>query len=319
MSEGDLKGVYKSKYNKIKNNCIVLLDGIDNQVRDNILNSILSKFLVAQNDGVKVEEIVGNNIDKYCEEVCSKLPIKYRFKYIFEIFKYWAYIMLLFNGFELIFNHNNILGIQTSLFGLIISVIVCLIIIQVYNLINKNNIFFSIVDIILLCITAYASYLFFNILIPTYIIVIITILVIITYNLLYFKDKFSSNNIDIIISQYLKRSRTNLNDINKLNKSRGKKKINEKQYLDNEIYIAKKNIRINNIKLLLPFVFSILPSIITLFHNNIFDTLFFFIVLLIIECVIFIPIFNNNYKYNKKLLKKYNYFKEKNIPMNKWN
>ena len=74
-----LNGEYKDTFEKVETYCDILLDHEIN-TKEEILSFVLDTFLNAQKDNIPVQKIIGNDIIKYCDNICSGISFKYRIK-----------------------------------------------------------------------------------------------------------------------------------------------------------------------------------------------------------------------------------------------
>ena len=122
-----LNGEYKNKFEQVDAYCNILLEDIDSNTSDEVMSNILDTFISAQNDNMPIERIIGNDITKFCEEAC-KLPTKYKFKHMFEMFKNWSWILLVFGILECILEirDKNFFDIKTNILKFLSSLFIIL-------------------------------------------------------------------------------------------------------------------------------------------------------------------------------------------------
>lgn len=320
----NLKGWYKNKFNIIDRYCTVLLEGVDKVTKFNIMSNILDEFLKGQEDNIPVKEIIGNDIENYCYSKCNNIPKRYKYKDLFKILVYWALVLLIFDGSEILFSlDKNLLSIKTNIHSLLVSLLFCIYIIYIYRGINKKisklNIIIS--TSILLISVGTSIFITFNnnILIPIIYEVFLSLIICLSYVVCYRKSTISRlEYINISVTNELKNSKKELNKINEKNKKKNRDLLTEEEYLDMKINSSIKALKVCKIDLLFPILFSIIPGCFTLLNNNIVDSLLYFLILLIIEYIIFIPVYSNSRRINKLLIEKYNYFKESKTPINSW-
>ena len=325
-----LKGKYKKKYEEVDSYCTLLLDNIDSNIRNDIMMDIYELFEDAQNKQLSIDDIIGDDVEKFCTKACSNLPRKYKIKYIYQLFKYCSLVILIFNCLDLAFNYNNnILSIKTDISCFIVPMFICGLIAIFYSKINnkiskkrKIGLFskiLPIICIIITCILSFISTIYFNIEVPILIIIGLSILIILSYEIMYRKDKkINSEYLCTAARQELSNSSESLKKLNKKYHRRGKNKITELEYIDIELKKINKSLKFNKFNLIVPLIFSIIATSFNVFSGNLIDSLLFFLIILIIEYIIFIPMYINTTKYNTMLLEKYSYFKENEIPIKKW-
>ncbi len=68
---------------------------IDSLRQDEILNDVIDIFLSAQNDGRSVEQVTGNDITKFCTDLCSEVSLKSR---IISVLEYTAAVSIICFG-----------------------------------------------------------------------------------------------------------------------------------------------------------------------------------------------------------------------------
>ena len=68
---------------------------IDSLRQDEILNDVMDIFLSAQNDGKTADQVTGNDITKFCSDLCSEVSIKSR---IISVLEYTAVISIICFG-----------------------------------------------------------------------------------------------------------------------------------------------------------------------------------------------------------------------------
>ncbi len=68
---------------------------IDSLRQDEILNDVIDIFLSAQNDGRTVEQVTGNDIMRFCSDLCSEVSIKSR---IISVLEYNAVVIIMCFG-----------------------------------------------------------------------------------------------------------------------------------------------------------------------------------------------------------------------------
>lgn len=325
-----LKGKYKKKYEEVESYCTLILENIDSEIKNEILEDIFELFEDAQNKQLSIDDIVGNDVEKFCTKACNNLPKKYKIKYIFQLFKYCALVILIFNCLDLAFNfNNNILSIKTDISCFIVPMFICSLISIFYAKISKKinkkrkigiiTKILPIVCIIFMCILSFISSIYLNIEAPIVLIICLSISIILSYEITYRKDKkINSEYIYTAAKQELVNSSDSLKKLNKKYHRRGKNKITELEYIDIELEKINKSLKYNKFNLIVPLFFSLIASSFNVFNGNIIDALLFFFIILIIEYMIFIPMYINTTKYNRMLLEKYSYFKENEIPIKKW-
>lgn len=321
-----LKGKYKKRYEEVEAYCTLLLENIDSEIRNDIMVDIFELFEDAQNKQLSIDDIIGNDIEKFCTKACNNLPRKYKIKYIYQLFKYCSLVILIFNCLDLAFNYNNsILEVKTDISCFIVPIFICGIIAIFFSKINKKRKIgiitkiLPIVCIIITCILSFISSIYLNIEVPTVLIIGLSVLIILSYEITYRKDKkINSEYIYTAAKQELLNSSESLKKLNKKYHRRGKNKITELEYIDIELEKINKSLKYNKFNLIVPLIFSLVASSFNVFNGNIIDALLFFFIILIIEYMIFIPMYINTTKYNRMLLEKYSYFKENEIPIKKW-
>ena len=110
MKENDLsyteklKGNYKKKFEEVEEYSNILLENVDNDTKNRILNNMLYTFIGAEKEIIDIDTVIGDSVEAYCEEQCSKLPRRYKVKYVLDLFKYWAFVIFFFNYYNLISN-----------------------------------------------------------------------------------------------------------------------------------------------------------------------------------------------------------------------
>lgn len=321
-----LKGKYKKRYEEVEAYCTLLLENIDSEIRNDIMVDIFELFEDAQNKQLSIDDIIGNDIEKFCTKACNNLPRKYKIKYIYQLFKYCSLVILIFNCLDLAFNYNNsILEVKTDISCFIVPIFICGIIAIFFSKINKKRKIgiitkiLPIVCIIITCILSFISSIYLNIEVPTVLVIGLSVLIILSYEITYRKDKkINSEYIYTAAKQELLNSSESLKKLNKKYHRRGKNKITELEYIDIELEKINKSLKYNKFNLIVPLIFSLVASSFNVFNGNIIDALLFFFIILIIEYMIFIPMYINTTKYNRMLLEKYSYFKENEIPIKKW-
>lgn len=316
----NLKGWYKNKFKIVNRYCTLMLKGVDKITRNNIMSNIYDEFLLAQNENISVKEIIGDDIEKYCQSKCSDIPKRYKYKDILTIIKYWACVLLIFEGSILITNYNklNLLSIKSNINTLVISSILCMFIVYIYNYINKEKLKIKLIIPTILFIVVTSILLIsnfkYNIQIPVVFEIIISLLVLLVYKIIYRKNSISKK--EYIHACYKQELRDSIDEYHKI--SRRKNSITEKDYIDKKIIECKKGIKYSKIYLILPIIFSIIPISFNILSTSISDSIIYFIILLIIEYIIFIPVYTELNRSNKILLEKYKYFKDNNVSVNKW-
>lgn len=325
-----LKGKYKKKYEEVESCCTILLENIDSEIRNDIMIDIFELFEDAQNKQLSVESIIGDDVEKFCTKACSNLPRKYKIKYIYQLFKYCSLVILIFNCLDLAFNFkNNILSIKTDVSCFVVPIFICSLIAIFYTKINKKIIknrkigilskIIPIVCIIITCVLSFISSIYLNIEVPILFIICLSVLIILSYEIIYRKDKkINSEYLYTAATQELVNSSETLKKLNKKYNRRGKNKITELEYIDIELNKINKSLKYNKFNLVVPLFFSLIATSFNVFNANIIDSLLFFFIILVIEYIIFIPMYINTTKYNTMLLEKYSYFKENEIPIKKW-
>lgn len=330
-----LRGKYKKKYEQVEEYSNILLENVDSKTKNKIMNKVLEEFMQAQEEKVHIDNITGENVEVYCEEVCSNLPIKYKMQYLFELFKYWAFVILMFDGLEFFFNYEkNILNIKSSLGNFLTSISICFLIARIYKLISKRsirkeidskrfNIFTGVIlqfiYIVLTILVAVLCEIKININVPTIFFISSSILVLIIYKIVYRKDKYYKiNQAYQIASEEMKNAKDDLYNLNKKYNRKGKNKITQLEYLKIKVAKATNELKNNKFNLIIPILFASIASVFTLLNGNIVDTLLFFFVICILEYFIFMPMYKFTKEYNKLLLEKYSYIEKNNIPIKEW-
>jgi len=330
-----LKGKYKKTFEQVEEYSNILLENVDSKTKNKILNNMLYTFIGAEKEKIDIDTIIDGNVESYCEEQCSKLPLKYKVKYLLDLFKYWAIVIFFFNGLEFIFNYDrNLLNVKTSLGNFIASIFITLLVARIYKLISKrsirkqingkiHNIFTGIVlqyiYIALISVIIILSELMININIPSLFVLGLPLLFLILYKVIYRKDKQT-----IISEAYMsaceemKNATDNLMNLNKKYNKKGRNKIKELEYIKIGVDKATKELKRNKLNLIVPVLFALVSSLFTLLNGNIVDTLLFFMLICILEYFIFIPMYKFTKEYNEILLKKYSYVEENNIPIKDW-
>ena len=217
-----LKGWYKNKYEIVNNYCSILLSDVDEDTRNNVMLKIVNDFLDAQNNKVPVSNIIGDDIEEYCEKECGiNLPIKYRIKYIFDILKYWGFVLIVFDGSELIFNYKNqkLLDIRNDSFSFFVSIVLCIIAAYVYRIINLHSVKRNFKDIIIKIIVPFiffsvllicAGYfpIKYNMTMPTWLEVLICFNVFSLSKIIYRKSKGNKNYfLELAVKQKINKSK----------------------------------------------------------------------------------------------------------------
>jgi DNA-binding ferritin-like protein (Dps family) len=320
----NLKGWYKNKFEIINRYCTLLLEGVDRVTKSNIMTGILDEFVKGQEDNIPVKAIIGDDIEKYCYSKCNNIPRRYRYKDIFKMFMYWALVLLIFDGSEILFNlDRNLLSIKTNIHSMVVSLLFCVYIIYIYRGIDKKiskiNIFISTIFLLLGVTTCIFIAFNYNVQIPIIVEVFISLIICLSYVICYRKSNISRlEYINVTITNELKNSKKELVKINEKNKRKNRDLLTEEDYLDMKINSSIKALKVCKIDLLFPILFSLIPVCFTLLNNNLVDSILYFIILLTIEYIIFIPVYSNSRKINKLLIEKYTYFKESKTPINKW-
>lgn len=335
-----LEGEYKNKFEQVDTYCSILLDGIDSKTRNDVMSNILDTFISAQNDNLEVEKIIGNDLTKFCEEAC-KLPIKYKFKRMFELLKYWAIILLVFGLLDTFIEirKTNFFDIKTDIGGFILTISICIILVDIYLLINKVNVkndikknkiskktkTISFILIVLCIIISVLVGLMVELLIPNWIVLLVSLVIVISYKICFRKeikeekkDNETVDFSDLVLEEVLKQSKEKYTKQNEKRSKKGKELISEEEYLSKQIKQAKNGLKIAKIYLFFPIGSAILFTIPVALTSKLFDTLIYFVILLIVESIIFIPLSKYIKKMNTKSLKKYTYFKQNNVLLSEW-
>ena len=329
----NLKGWYKNKFDIVNNYCSILLEDVDDNTRNNIMFKIISDFLNAQDNKIPISNIIGDNIEDYCEKECGKnLPLKYKLKFQFDIFKYWAIALIVFNGSELILKYekNNFFDIKTETISFFLTIVLCFMGGYIYRIINLHSVRKKAKDILLKIflplvisiLLIFASIYFpykYQITIHIWLEVLICLDIFILHKIIYRSSKKDKMYfIELAIKQEISDSKKMYEKLSRKNSKKNKKNISEKEYIDKRIDKAKTNLKYNKIYLICPVIFSIIPTLVLLFYNNIIDTILFFVAIYTIELIIFIPIYRSSKKFNICLIEKYEFFKKKKIHIKDW-
>ncbi len=339
-----LEGEYKNKFEQVDEYCTILLEDIDSNTREEIMSSILDTFISAQNDGIEIEKITGNDISKFCEEACSELPIKYRLKHIFEVMKWWSWILLVESIIQILMNisETNFFDIKTQIGSFIASIVICIIMVEVFLSFKKVKIKSDIKNNKISKLTKWASYIAFAIciivpavignlvqfLIPNWIVLFTSLAIIISYEICFRKEnkerkKEQSTNAgfaDLVIEEAINQTKRKFHKINERNIKKNRPEITEKDFLEKQVKKAKKALKIAKVYLFFPITCTTVTTIPIILEGEttIFDIIIFFLVTLTVESLIFIPLSKLLSKQNKKLLEKYTEFEEKNISIDEW-
>ena len=135
LSNTDLRGKYNKTFQEVVRYCNILLENIDGNTKEEILLDTLDVFKSAQDEKIPVQNIIGNSVEEYVEEICKNLPFKYRIKYLLDLFMYWAVLILVFNGIEFITNFDNdILSITSNLGTFLTSIGICFTVSRIFKL-----------------------------------------------------------------------------------------------------------------------------------------------------------------------------------------
>lgn len=78
-----LNPAYQSVFRQISD--YVMSANMDEVRNEEILSEVLDTFLSAQNEGKAVEQIVGNDLKTFCEQLCSEKSVKSRIINFFEL------------------------------------------------------------------------------------------------------------------------------------------------------------------------------------------------------------------------------------------
>lgn len=103
---------YRTAFKQIS--AYVLANNMDEIKNEEILSEVMDTFLSAQNDGKTVEQIIGNDLKAFCEQLCSEISIKSRVINFFELLHPLFTIYTILCLFDLadmmtkIFNGENI-------------------------------------------------------------------------------------------------------------------------------------------------------------------------------------------------------------------
>lgn len=338
-----LEGEYKNKFEQVDEYCALLLGDIDSNTKEEIMSGILDTFISAQNDGIEIEKITGTDISKFCEEACSELPIKYKIKHIFEVMKWWSWILLIESIIQIFLNikDTNFFNIKTQIGSFITSIIICIAMVQIFLSFKKIKIKKDIKNNKISKLTKLASYIAFAIctiipavignlvqfLIPNWIVLFISLAIIISYKICFRKEikakKEQATNTeftDLITQEAISQAKGKFHKINKRNIKKNKPEITEKDFLTKERGRAKKAIKISKIYLFFPITSAIVTTIPVILERETkpLDVIIYFAVIFTVESLIFIPLSKLLSKQNKKLIKKYAEFEEKNISIEEW-
>lgn len=78
-----LNPAYQSVFRQISD--YVMTANLDEVENEEILSEVLDTFLSAQNEGKAVEQIIGNDLKTFCEQLCSEKSVKNRIIRFFEL------------------------------------------------------------------------------------------------------------------------------------------------------------------------------------------------------------------------------------------
>ena len=132
-----LNGEYKDNFEKVEAYCDVILD-FDINTREEILSYILDDFLNAQKDNIPIQKIIGNDIIKYCDNVCSDIPFKYRIKKYIKAIEYYSWIVLIFICIQ-IFNNVPDYSIKKFFYQLCVIILLLLLTKCFFSYFEKVN------------------------------------------------------------------------------------------------------------------------------------------------------------------------------------
>lgn len=330
-----LRGKYKKTFEQVEVYSNILLENVDSKTKNKILNNMLYTFIGAEQEKIDIDTVIDGSIESYCEEQCSKLPIRYKLKYLLELFKYWAFVVLMFDGLEFVLNYDkHILDVKTSLGNFLASIFISFFIAGIYKLISKRsirkeingkikNIFTGVIlQLVYLILTLTIIVLCeikINIDIPSLCVLVVPMLFLIIYKIIYRKDKeLMIDKVYISATEEMKDAQDALYKLNKKYKRKGKNKLTQLDYIKIKIDQSTKELKHNKFNLIIPIIFAIVASIFTLLNGNVIDTLLFFMVICILEYFIFMPMYKFTKEYNNLLIKKYNYVEVNNIPIKEW-
>lgn len=95
-----LNDEYREVFKKIS--IYVTSNNMDEMRTEEILSEVMDTFLAAQEEGKPVEKVVGKNLQKFCESLCSEKGIKTHILHFFEAFHSCIVIYLMLNLCDLI-------------------------------------------------------------------------------------------------------------------------------------------------------------------------------------------------------------------------
>ena len=137
-----LSGIYKNTFTQIVK--IINFSLISNEDKETALSKLLETFESAEKDNVKIEEIVGKDINKFVKEYVNTLFPFHKISALIIRLLTFTFTLFIINLFVSIF--NNITGSSKHFFTnryneipiLIISIVACTIS-QITNLIEQSN------------------------------------------------------------------------------------------------------------------------------------------------------------------------------------
>ena len=334
-----LNGEYKDNFEKVEAYCDVILD-FDINTREEILSYILDDFLNAQKDNIPIQKIIGNDIIKYCDNVCSDIPFKYRIKKYIKAIEYYSWIVLIFiciQIFNNVPNYKRILDIRIDISFFIISLIslplISSIIFKIEKQIikkrlnkkrlNKNiksllNGFlfgFSICFSIFVVSKILNKYTNITFDLPILIVAIFAIVGIVLSKIIYRTDsKIRYYDINYLVDEELKNNQKRFKKINDRNIKNNKELVTESSYLKKAIKDYKNRKYYMSVGALIG---SIILGIEILPDYSI-KKVFYQLSIIILLLLLTKGFFSYTEKVNEKVIEKFQFFIDNNISVDDW-
>lgn len=144
-----LQGEYMEVFQKIDR--YVLTKNIDHDTMDTQMGELLDAFLLAQEEGKPVENIVGNDLEKFCKNFGTQFGWKNNLMNLFDRWKNLAWIFVVFGGIDMVFIIRDIISgekvnigdywFNFNITGYLLAGLVIMVIDIIVNIVTKNLLF----------------------------------------------------------------------------------------------------------------------------------------------------------------------------------
>lgn len=335
-----LSGEYLKAFDKVE--LYAEVHGITDKVLNDSMMNLLDLFSTAQKEGKPLEKVVGNNIERFCEDYFSDYSVKQR---IFNVLKqlYIVFWMGFIFGIADLFAASaekdfNLFRSTSDMGGYIFGVIGILIIITIVNRIVRSIMFkikittriYAIVYFVIIFVTAFCGFKCFSFLrikIPTFLILVVSGMYIIIYYLVRmyyrlkrngtirkekeiggFKESLTEMVKKELPSVYIKK----YEKLNRKKKKSGLTELTKEEYMDWIWKEKEKEQKISKIVTAVVVLFIILVIISVVATSSFIDGIIFAIILVLIEIPIIKWILKGGSR-NKAMEEMLMECKEKNI------